>query len=79
MPRYTSKQTSKNSMLSRKIQQLTHAARWAEDVPYLPDLEVISDGPVDTGLITAEGMKIWREPEPIGFPVGSSDTDDGRE
>ena len=66
MPRYTLKPRSSS-------------ARWAEDVPYLPDLEVISDGPVDTGLVTPEGMKIWREPEPIGFPLIGDEQDGGHE
>lgn len=49
-------------------------SRWAEDVPYLPELEVLDTGPVDTGLVTPDGRKIWAMPEPIGFPlVGDSD------
>jgi hypothetical protein len=70
MPRYT-------THLSR-TPKLT-ASRWAEDVPYLPDLEVVDDGPVNTGLVTAEGKEIWRQPEPIGFPLVGDDDEGGHD
>lgn len=44
-------------------------ADWEE--PVLPELQVYEpeDGPVDTGLLDAHGVKLYRRPTPR-FPIG---------
>lgn len=48
---------------------------WWEELPLVADLPppavltVHDDGPRDTGLIDADGNKIMRLPNAIGFPI----------
>lgn len=46
-------------------------ADWEEMDPVLPELQVYEpeDGPVDTGLLDAHGVKLYRQPKPR-FPIG---------
>lgn len=41
---------------------------WDQPVnPQLPHPQAIVSDPVDTGLLDADGRKIYRTPDPVGF------------
>lgn len=56
MPRYVSKG------------QTTRSFWWDQPVnPQLPHPQVVVSDPVDTKLLDADGRRIYRLPDPIGF------------
>ena len=51
----------------------TRGSGWIEDETFAPDpgplpsVHVPEHNATDTGLLDAEGKRIWREPNPMGF------------